>query len=45
MKPMRCGKKFAAWLHMIVANNNINEATIVGHQLKSGQLRAYSLAC
>lgn len=35
MQTARDGRKFAASLHIIVANNNINEATIIGRNRKS----------
>lgn len=39
MQATRGGRKFAASLHIIVANNNINEATIIGQQ--AGELANY----
>lgn len=42
MQATRGGRKFAASLHIIVANNNINEATIIGQQRASWPITAES---
>lgn len=43
MQAPRDGRKFAASLHIIVANNNINEATIIGQKRRAGQLWGFSI--
>lgn len=42
MQATRGGRKFAASLHIIVANNNINEATIIGQQRASWPITSES---